>query len=77
MRKAQISMHMELFGGQAANGHSEVITVYADSNNVYETINAGLFELLGALQQHGRRLPSFGVREHSGGHREPMEVKEE
>lgn len=75
MRKAQISIRMELFGDQAANGHSEIINVYADSNNCYETINAALFELLGTLQQQGHRLPSFGVCEHSGGHREPMEVK--
>lgn len=77
MRKAQISIKLELFGDQATNGHSEEIIVYADSNNVYETINAALFELLGTLQQQGHRLPSFGVREHSGGHREPMEEKKE
>lgn len=77
MRKAQISIRMELFGDQAANGHSEVITVYADSNNCYETINAGLFELLSALQQQGHKLPSFGVREHSKSHREPKEEHNE
>lgn len=50
MRKAQISIKLELFGDQTANGHSEEIIVYADANNVYETINAGFYELLTATQ---------------------------
>ena len=49
MRKAQISITMELFGDQASNGHVEKITVYADSNNPYETLCAGVQELLSAL----------------------------
>ena len=76
MRKAQITICMEIFGDQAANGRSEEINVYADSDNVYETINAALYELLGTLQQHGRRLPSYGDRVHNGKNREPMEVTE-
>lgn len=73
MRRAQISIKLELFGDQAANGHAEKITVYADSNNIYETINAGFYELLTATQLHGRKLPSFGYREHSASQREPLE----
>ena len=77
MRKAQISIKLELFGDQATNGHSEEIIVYADSNNLYETINAGFYELLTATQFHGHKLPSFGVREHSKSHREPKEEHNE
>ena len=42
MRKAQISIRMEIFGDQAANGHSEEIIVYADANNVYENTTLGM-----------------------------------
>ena len=73
MRKAQISIVMELFGDQAANGHAEKVTVYADASTPYEAISAGFHELMLALQEGKRRLPSFGVREHSRRDIEPQE----
>ena len=64
MRKVQISIKMELFDDQASDGKYEKINVYADSNNVWETIVAGFHEVVEALKAHGRVLPIFGAKEH-------------
>jgi hypothetical protein len=64
MRKVQISIKMELFDDQASDSKHEQISVYDDSNNVWETIVAGFHELIEALKAHGRKLPSFGANEH-------------
>lgn len=64
MRKVQISIKMELFDDQASDGKYEKINVYADSNNVWETIVAGFHEVVEALKAHGRALPIFGAKEH-------------
>ena len=64
MRKVQISIKMELFGDQADDGKHEQISVYADSNNVWETIVAGFHELVEALKANGREIPIFGRKEH-------------
>lgn len=61
MRKVQINIVMEFFGDEASNGKSEKVSVYADSNNVWETICAGFHELVTVLQEK-RELPSFGAR---------------
>ena len=67
MRKVQISIKMELFDDQAADGRHKKITVYADANDVYEAICATLYELIHSLQQQGRKLPACGVRQHHVG----------
>lgn len=66
MRKAQISIKLTLIENQAANsnGALEIVTAYADSNNIYETICAGFKELFAALEEQGRQLPSLGVAEY-------------
>lgn len=64
MRKVQISIKMELFDDQAADGKCEKINVYADSNNVWEAIAAGFHEVVEALKANGRKLPIFGRKEH-------------
>lgn len=66
MRKAQISIKLTLIEDQAANsnGALEIVTAYADSNNIYETICAGFKELFAALEVQGRQLPSLGVAEY-------------
>ena len=64
MRKVQISIKMELFGDQAADGKSEQINVYADANNVWEAIVAGFHETVEALKAHGHKLPILGRKEH-------------
>ena len=64
MRKVQISIKMELFGDQAADGKYEKISVYADSNSIWETVVAGFHEVVEALRTHGHDLPVFGRREY-------------
>lgn len=64
MRAAQITIKLELVGDQAQDGKHEVVNVYADSNNLWETICMGFHELVEALKEHGRKLPSFGAKEH-------------
>lgn len=64
MRKVQISIKMELFDDQAADGKYEKISVYADSNNTYEAIVAGFHETVEALKAHGREIPMMGAKEH-------------
>ena len=36
-----------------------------DANTPHEALSAALYELLGALQQQGHKLPGFGVRQHT------------
>lgn len=57
MRKFQIGIKMEMFDGE----QNDSLTVYADANNIWEAICAGLHELLTALQEK-RSLPSFGAK---------------
>ena len=64
MRKVQINIKMTLVDDQAADGKFEEIAVYADSNNLWETIVAGFHEVVEALKAHGHKLPSFGAKEH-------------
>lgn len=64
MRKVQINIKMTMVDDQAADGKFEEISVYADSNNLWETIVAGFHETIEALRTHGHRLPVFGAKEH-------------
>ena len=63
MRKAQINIAVELFDDQTSNGEPERITVYADSQNLFETIYAGFQELTIALNE--RKRARNGVQEHT------------
>ena len=74
MRNAQITIQLELFGALSGNQSAEQITVYADSNNIYEAISAGMQELFKALQENGRALPEFGACEHRTSFRDPPDV---
>ena len=64
MRKVQINIKMTMVDDQAADGKFEEISVYADSNNLWETIVAGFHETVEALKAHGHKLPIFGAKEH-------------
>lgn len=64
MRKVQITIKMDLFGDQSWDGHHEKVGVYADANTPHEALSAALYELLGALQEQGHKLPGFGCRHH-------------
>lgn len=65
MRKCQITIKLDMFGDQAWDGHHETIGLYADADTSHEALSAALYELLGALQVQGHKLPSFGVRQHT------------
>lgn len=67
MRKVQVSINIEIFGDAATKQRDgyEPISVYADSNNVYEALCAAFDEALAILKENGRDLPSFGCKEHT------------
>lgn len=66
MRKVQVSIKVDIFSDETAEGFEEwePLCVYADANNVYEALAASTFELLSVLQENGRKLPAFGERSH-------------
>ena len=53
MRKAQISIKLTLVDDQAINpnGDVEIVTAYADSNDLFETICVGFRELFAAQHE--------------------------
>lgn len=62
MRKFQISIGLHML---TECGEPKELSVYADSDNIWETICTGFDELLSALRtESGLKLPSFGAREH-------------
>ena len=66
MRRNQVTIKIERFGDQApenANGH-QIISVYADANNVYEALAAAYAETIAAIEEDFA-LPSMGDRSHS------------
>ena len=61
MRKYQLSMRMQYISEE---GDPREFRVYADSNNIWETVCAALEELIGvAKSEMGINLPSFGCCE--------------
>ena len=65
MRKFQLSINL-LYVDE--NNSSVVLDVYADGNNIWETICAGFSKLVGELEQTGgMTLPSVGVKSANGG----------
>lgn len=66
MRENQVTIKLERFGNKDKLGIDDLeINVYADSNNVYEALSAGYYEVLKQLQYEGKiDLPTFGRREH-------------
>lgn len=66
MRANQVTIKLERFFDSDKLGVKNLeINVYADSNNVYEALSAGFFEVLKQIQDEGNiELPTFGRREH-------------
>lgn len=60
MRKIQITIQVDLFDQEK----TEKVTVYTDSNNLWECIVAAFEELIKALRKKGRLL-STGAKEHT------------
>lgn len=65
MRNNQVSINIERFSDKEKLGVEDIsISVYADSNNIYEALAAAYFEVLQQIQTEGNiNLPSFGRRE--------------
>ena len=60
MRKFQLTINLHYLD---EDNHPNVLDVYTDGNNIWETICSGFSELLTELQTTGTmKLPSFGAR---------------
>lgn len=62
MRKVQIEIKLTDIGEEPWN-EKEKISVYADGENIWEVICAGMDELL-KVAQESRPLPMLGCKEH-------------
>lgn len=63
MRSNQVEIKIRRFGEEVPLNYenkTQVISVYADSNNLYEAIAVANSELIKALQEY-EDVPSFGV----------------
>lgn len=65
MRLNQVSISIDRFADEEKLGLQDIkVSVYADSNNIYEALAAAYFEALQQIQTEGNiNLPSFGRRE--------------
>lgn len=62
MRKFQIRINLHYLD---EDNKTKELSVYADSNGMWDTICAGFSELINALQSEGQfKLPMFGRKEH-------------
>lgn len=62
MRQYQITINLHAL---TDGNQRKEFAVYADSNNLWETISAGFYELLHTIRNEmGVELPVFGRREH-------------
>lgn len=62
MRKFQISINLHYLDEE---NKTKELSVYANSNNIWETICAGFSELVNTLHSEGQfKLPVFGRKEH-------------
>lgn len=58
MRNNQISITLERFGKELpGNSTHDIITVYADDDNLYEAVAAAFSELMEALKEEGEYPP--------------------
>lgn len=63
MRSNQVEIKVRRFGDQVPESYGnniQVISVYADSNNLYEALAVANSELMKALQEF-ENIPSFGT----------------
>ena len=62
LRKNQVEIKVRRFGDKVPESFSEdkqVISVYADSNNLYEALSIAYSELMKEIQRY-ENVPSFG-----------------
>ena len=65
MRKNQVEIKVRRFGDQVPDNFQndkQVISVYADSNNLYEALSIAYSELIKEIQRY-ENVPSFGCVE--------------
>lgn len=61
MRRFQLTVNLYYLDEE---NHQNVLDIYTDGNNIWETICSGISELLTELQTTGTmQLPSFGARD--------------
>lgn len=70
MRKNQVQIKVSRFGDEVPesyNDDKQIISVYADSNNLYEALLIAYSELIKELQKY-ETIPSFGCASVSNNH---------
>ena len=62
MRKNQVEIKISRFGDEVPIGYNkdrQIISIYADSNNLFEALSVAYSEAIKELQKH-EEIPSFG-----------------
>ena len=70
MRKNQVEIKIRRFGDEVPDSYNDdrqIITVYADSNNLFEALSIAYSEAIKELQRY-EKIPSFGCVEVSNNH---------
>lgn len=70
MRANQVEIKIRRFGDEvpaAYNDNQQIISVYADSNNLYEALSVAYSEVIKELQRY-EAIPSFGRVDVSNNH---------
>ena len=70
MRKYQVEIKIRRFGDEVPDSYNDdrqIITVYADSNNLFEALSIAYSEAIKELQRY-EKIPSFGCVEVSNNH---------
>ena len=70
MRANQVEITIRRFGDEvpvAYNDNQQIISVYADSNNLYEALSVAYSEVIKELQKY-ETIPSFGRLDVSNNH---------
>ena len=70
MRANQVEIKISRFGDEVPatyNDNQQVISVYADSNNLYEALSVAYSEVIKELQKY-ETIPSFGRVDVSNNH---------
>lgn len=73
MRSNQVEIKIRRFGEEVPESYGnniQVISVYADSNNLYEALAVANSELMKALQEF-ENIPSFGTKSVSNNNMNP------
>lgn len=70
MRKNQVEIKIRRFGDEVPSNYNDdkqIISVYVDSNNLYEALSVAYSEVIKELQNY-ETIPSFGCVDVSNNH---------